>query len=305
MDNNFDNKDNDKKRFFSKGNIFGVIVLILLFAMFIQNIRLDKEINDANIKLNSIYGIRDEISSIKYDVQNELKKQVQVFSESYTDIKSFNPESKTYAVEVRLTPREYTQNDKVYVMIENMKNGNRNKFEAVNNQGKFIALCENLDFSSDVNIWGIIENSDNVRQEYVETVDPKERFVLNIEDSYFDGSIGFEYKSKIVSFQGEMRVNIINPSENNSVEKCDCVLYVSDKEYKTIPLVKSNDNFYDLEYRGNIDEKINIDENDTFTAKIIVEDKNGFIYEKIVEKMGFINGNFESLNYDYSQNIIY
>ena len=102
-----------------------------------------------------------------------------------------------------------------------------------------------------------------------------------------------------------MYVNIINPSDNSSVEKCDCVLYVSDKEYKTIPLVKSNDNFYDLEYRGNIDEKINIDENDTFTAKIIVEDKNGFIYEKIVEKMGFINGNFESLNYDYSQNIIY
>lgn len=305
MDNNFDNKDNNKKSFFNKRNVFGVFVILFLCAIFIQNMGLKERLNNMNNTLNSFYGIRDEISNIKYDVHNELKKQVEVFSESYIDIKSFNPENKTYAAEVRLTPREYTRNDKIYVIVESMEDGSRNKFEAVNNQGKFIALCENLDFSVDVNIWGSVENGDNVRQEYVETVSPKDKFALNIENSHFDGSIGFEYKSKNLSLQGEMYVNIINPSDNSSVEKCDCVLYVSDKEYKTIPLVKSNDNFYDLEYRGNIDEKINIDENDTFTAKIIVEDKNGFIYEKIVEKMGFINGNFESLNYDYSQNIIY
>ena len=268
--------------------LLAVGLVVALIVCFVNIGELRTRINQLdNIHSNEVSSLRNQISSIYNNVDEQMKKQGSLFTNVKREFGEFNAETMKADIKISVMPKTIIDNMKVNVSLcgttaEMTKNAN-GEYSAIVPVGIF----EIEDYFPLVTITA----NGETKTEYLE-----DQSVHGIFSNYLPTMIGGDLRTHQTTFAGDkltvdgyffVGYNFSDMDKKAKFEKYTLITEVAGKEIakKDITdIIEEHERFDNIEY-GEVDfkfkETYNLAGNNDLTIYIVAEDTYGYLHKKI------------------------
>ncbi len=269
--------EENKKRFNWKIFIIIVMAGVLVFCLFKINLlsnykeRLESRLSNISAELNML---RNEINSIYYNVDEQLKEANGLLSGVDFSIGAFNEDNGSVAVNFAVVPKVITDDMKISIAVDGKtavltKNGS--EFIGTIDVGLFVEYDKRPLLT--------IETSDGSKTEYLEGIDISYLFYSYLPSLYAEKS-----ESTMLS-DGKLHVDLgfsVKPSDASvTFTSFTLVEEVNGKEVAHKDIT-SEVGKYDKNYNIRLVEDFEVSQNDELMVYVIAEDSLGYIHKTLV-----------------------
>ncbi len=273
--------------------IIGIIIALQLIVL-VSLYSLNDKVENLLIVSNNDYLYRrlDSLSNNIAQLEDKINQEANLISDSYLEFGKIDTESLTYPLTFCVLPKAYTENSKLYIILDDKK-------IAFNRVGDIFKATIKADATTSYQPTAIIIDNDGVIQS--QKLDRKDNLeteaylytMLPEISTRFGGTINYgdfnNKKTAINKYNCTYKIYTSNELSEKyqrqplNIESVKLVVTINDKlidEFDVPKTVQADD---DCAYLIEIDKSYELKENDIINMTFIANIENGLIYQKIVE----------------------
>ncbi len=274
--------------------IIGIIIALQLVVL-VSLYSLNEKVERLLIVDNNDYLYRglDVLSNNIAQLEDKINQEATLISDSYLEIGEMDTKTLTYPLTFCVLPKTYTENSKLYLMLDNKK-------IALEKVGDIFKATIKADATAVYQPTAIIIDNDGVLQS--QKLDRKDNLeaekhlytMLPVILTRFEGNINYgdltNNATALIKYNCTYKIYNQNNDLSEkyqrqplNIESVKFIVSINDKQIETYDIPKAVQSDDDCDYLIEIDKSYELKENDIIKMTFVANIENGLIYEKIIE----------------------
>lgn len=204
-----------------------IITCILLVISIFRGCALENELQNVQNNLsNRISEVRSDVNNISYEISSTMEKEASLLAMAEWSYGAFDEEAKIVEIICKISPKEYTSETTAAVVYAGQE------YPLTLDNGTFTGAVDIPVFEEAHLELVCFKDGENVRSESLDWyITPRSEYLLDV---YAQFSGGQSYRRGedvlIISYKGDIQVEVINKEDWDDIKKIELVEYMDDKE---------------------------------------------------------------------------